>query len=192
MVEVESLQAREPAQRADVADRVVGESEAGQASEILNPHQELGRSSDVRCIERSPERRVTLGAQPQSTRKQKNPHQYGTANPSTYNGLCFPVPVEARGIEPRSEPRSEIAATCVGYARCLQRLARSHPTTGLAPKRSHTGHGSATECQPDFAIPARRFRRAANAGRSASSCLRCHGQVSIGSCYGFPVVLPGD
>ncbi len=38
-----------------------------------------------------------------------------------------PFVMEARGIEPRSEPRSEAASTCVGYALCLRRLARSHP-----------------------------------------------------------------
>ena len=41
-------------------------------------------------------------------------------------------PMEARGIEPRSDHQSEIASTCVGCVSCLPRPAHSQPTRGLS------------------------------------------------------------
>lgn len=35
--------------------------------------------------------------------------------------------MEARGIEPRSEPQSEATSTCVDYALCLRQLVRNQP-----------------------------------------------------------------
>ena len=98
---------------------------------------------------------------------------------ATRGTACLPCPelMEARGVEPRSEPRSETESTCVGRDRGLHSAVRDRPSSRQALVRSHRLPESTTSSQPDFAIPTRRLRRAATWAGALSAKLRQPGPI---------------
>ncbi len=90
--------------------------------------------------------------------------------------------MEARGIEPRSELRSQTVSTCVARALSSPEAGTRTSNFRKSSLRSHAGLESNARRQPDFPIPTHRLRRAAT-WAGAKQSLRSQSQISVGNYW---------
>ena len=100
--------------------------------------------------------------------------------------------MEARGIEPRSEPRSQTVSTCVDCALSSQEAGTQPSNLLKSSLKSRVGYGSDTLRQPDFPIPTRRLRRAATWAGAKQFAYAARAKSVLAVVFFFPVVYPGD